>query len=275
MTGVVSGPVRTWSSAWRSPLWVSRIVFVVGAVSLLSAYLPGIAARTRLVNEVVPDSFPAAATTGGAAIGIVLIVLARGLRRGKARAWVVALLLTSLAGAIHLLRGLQVEQAFLCLLLVVQLLAARRNFTARPDPLSLRRVVSVLVLGPPLAMALGWLWLTLDRDGQVAGTSAWQRLVHAALGLLGVPGPVEFTSARGQAVVAVGLVVLGVSVVLLAIVTAMAPPGGPHRLTAEEDARLRGLLDEWGWVDSLGYFATRDDRAIVFSPTAVRRCPTA
>jgi lysyl-tRNA synthetase class 2 len=259
--------VRTWFSALRSPLWVSRIVFVVGAVSLLSAYLPGIAARTRLVNEVVPDSFPAAATTGGAAIGVVLIVLSRGLRRGKARAWTVALLLTSLAAAIHLLRGLQVEQAALCLLLDVQLLAARRSFTARPDPLSLRRVVSVLVLGPPLAVALGWLWLTLDRDGQVPGTTAAQRLAHAALGLLGIPGPVDFTSAGSQAVAAVGLVVLGVSVLLLAIVTTMAPPGGPHRLTAEEEARLRGLLDEWGWVDSLGYFATRDDRAVVFSPT--------
>ena len=89
--------MRTWLTALRSPLWVSRIVFVVGAVSLLSAYLPGIAARTRLVNQVVPDSFPAAATTGGAAIGVVLIVLSRGLRRSKARAWTVALLLTSLA----------------------------------------------------------------------------------------------------------------------------------------------------------------------------------
>ncbi|HEX2892959.1 MAG TPA: phosphatidylglycerol lysyltransferase domain-containing protein [Marmoricola sp.] len=259
--------MRTWLTALRSPLWVSRIVFVVGVVSLLSAYLPGIAARTRLVNEVVPDSFPAAATTGGAAIGVVLIVLSRGLRRSKARAWTVALLLTSLAAAIHLLRGLQVEQAVLCLLLDVQLLAARRNFRARPDPLSLRRVLTVVVAGPPLAVALGWLWLTLDHRGEVTGTTSSQRLAQAALGLLGIPGPVDFTSTRSQAVAAVGLVVLGVSVLLLAIVTMMAPPGGPHRLTPEEDQRLRALLERWGWVDSLGYFATRDDRAVVFSPT--------
>ncbi|GAA3684362.1 phosphatidylglycerol lysyltransferase domain-containing protein [Nocardioides ginsengisoli] len=251
----------------RSPLWVSRIVLLVGAVSLLSAYLPAIAVRTRLVHEVVPPSFPAAATTGGAAIGVLLILLSRGLRRGKARAWTVALLLTCLAGAIHVLRGLQVEQAALCGLFVVQLVAARKSFTARPDPLSLRRMLSVVTVGPVLAVGLGWLWLSLSRDGQAVGTSSGDRLAQAVLGLVGVSGPVTFTDPHAQVVAAVGLAVLGVAVVLLAVVVGLAPPDGPHPMTASEHTALRALLDEWGWVDSLGYFATRDDRAVVFSHT--------
>ncbi|MFL6062492.1 MAG: phosphatidylglycerol lysyltransferase domain-containing protein [Marmoricola sp.] len=259
--------MSTWFSSLRTPLWVSRVVFLVGAVSLASAYLPEIEARTRLVNELVPDSFPAAATTGGAAIGVLLIVLSRGLRRGKARAWWIALLLTSLATAIHLLRGLQAEQAFLCVLLIGLLLAARKNFTARPDPLSLQRVLAVVLVAPPAAIALGWIWLTIDSDGQASSTSGWDRVGQAALGLLGIPGPVDFTSTRSAAVAAVGLVVLGVGVVMLAIVTAMAPADGPHPITDEEDARVRAMLGEWGWVDSLAYFATRDDRSVVFSPT--------
>ncbi|RNL78246.1 phosphatidylglycerol lysyltransferase domain-containing protein [Nocardioides marmorisolisilvae] len=259
--------MSSWFSSLRSPLWVSRIVFVVGLVSLLSAYLPSIAVRTRLIDSMVPDAFPAAATTGGAAIGVVLLVLSRGLRRGKARAWTVALLLTSLAAAIHLLRGLQAEQAFLCILLIVLLVASRKNFTARPDPRSLRRVVAILVAGPLIGTALGWLWLAVDSDGQVPGTSSGDRLAQAALGLLGIPGPVDFTSTRSQAVVTVGLAVLGAAVLVLALVNAMVPSGGPHRLTPEEDEQLRDLLTEWGWVDSLSYFATRDDRSVVFSPT--------
>ncbi len=251
----------------RSPVWVSRIVFVVGLVSLLSAYLPGIAVRTRLIDEVVPAAFPAAATTGGAAIGVVLILLSRGLRRGKARAWTVALLLTSLATAIHVLRGLQAEQAFLCVLLIVLLLASRKNFTARPDPRSLRKVLGIVVVGPLIGTALGWLWLAVDSDGQVPGTGSGDRLAQAALGLLGIPGPVSFTSVRSETIVTVGLAILGAAIIVLALVNAMVPSGGPHRLTGEEDAELRALLAEWGWVDSLGYFATRDDRSIVFSPT--------
>jgi lysyl-tRNA synthetase class 2 len=259
--------VSTFFERLRSPLWVSRIVFVVGLISLLSAYLPSIAVRTRLVREIIPDSFPAAATTGGAAIGVLLLILSRGLRRGKFRAWVIALLLTVLATGIHLLRGLQAEQAFVCVLLIVLLLTARKNFNAKPDPLSLRRLAAVVTIAPPFAIALGWLWLTIDRDGEAAHTTGWDRLAQAALGLLGIPGPVSFTSDRSATVAAVGLVVLGVLLVLLAFVTAMAPSDGPHRLTAEEDERVRALLDEWGWVDSLSYFSTRDDRAVVFSPT--------
>ncbi|MCW2783728.1 MAG: hypothetical protein JWP74_245 [Marmoricola sp.] len=259
--------MSSWFTSLRSPLWVSRIVFVVGLVSLLSAYLPGIATRTRLIDEIVPAAYPAAATTGGAAIGVVLLVLSRGLRRGKSRAWLVALLLTSVAAAIHLLRDLQAEQAFLCLLLIVLLVASRKNFTARPDPRSLRKVMGILVLGPLIGTALGWLWLAVDSNGQVPGTSSGDRLAQAALGLLGIPGPVNFASSRSEAVVTVGLAVLGAAVLVLAVVNAMVPSGGPHRLTTEEDAELRSLLAEWGWVDSLGYFATRDDRSVVFSPT--------
>jgi lysyl-tRNA synthetase class 2 len=259
--------VSSWFTSLRSPLWVSRIVFVVGLVSLLSAYLPTIAVRTRLIDEIVPAAFPAAATTGGAAIGVVLLLLARGLRRGKARAWIVALLLTTLAAAIHVLRDLQAEQAFLCLLLIGLLLASRKNFTARPEPRSLRRVLGILVVGPLIGTALGWLWLLVDGNGQVHGTTSGDRLAQAALGLLGIPGPVQFTSDRSETVVTVGLAVLGAAVLVLAVVNAMAPSGGPHRLTSQEDAELRGLLAEWGWVDSLGYFATRDDRSVVFSAT--------
>ncbi|MFL6024937.1 MAG: phosphatidylglycerol lysyltransferase domain-containing protein, partial [Marmoricola sp.] len=118
-----------------------------------------------------------------------------------------------------------------------------------------------------IGTGLGWLWLAVDSDGQAPGTTGADRLAQAALGLLGIPGPVDFTSTRSEAIVTVGLAVLGAAVILLAVVNAMVPSGGPHRLTAEEDEKLRDLLEEWGWVDSLGYFATRDDRSIVFSPT--------
>ena len=45
--------------------------------------LPGFRDRTQLINQLVPDVFPAAATTGAAALGLVLILLSRALRRGK------------------------------------------------------------------------------------------------------------------------------------------------------------------------------------------------
>ena len=125
-------------AALRTPPWIARIVWIVGAASTITALAPPLHDRVRMVTEVVPPVFPTAATTGSAAIGVILMVLARTLRRGKFRAWVVAVVLVSTAMLLHLVRELDVEDAVVCLALLALLIAGRRNFTARPDPRSLR-----------------------------------------------------------------------------------------------------------------------------------------
>jgi lysyl-tRNA synthetase class 2 len=218
-----------------------------------------------MLYELVPAVFPAAATTGAAAAGLILIALSRALRRGKFRAWVLAVVLTATATLLHLLKGLDVEEGMLCLLITVLLLTARREFTARPDPRSLRLLLAVLVIGPVFATAAGFLWLTVDADGQASGTSPLARLTEAALGLIGIPGPLRFVSSGSEDASAVALVVLGAAVLLVAVLAAMRPAGGPHPLSADEAARLRTLLSTWGGLDSLGYFCLRDDRAALFA----------
>ncbi len=39
-----------------------------------------------------------------------------------------------------------------------------------------------------------------------------------------------------------------------------------NALTGEDESALRGLLELYGKNDSLGYFATRRDKAVVFAP---------
>ncbi|WP_300683405.1 phosphatidylglycerol lysyltransferase domain-containing protein [Nocardioides sp.] len=250
----------------KSPLWVGRIVFVVGLLTLTGAYVPGIASRTHLINQVVPDVFPEAATTGSAAIGLLLMLLAAALRRGKYRAWLVALILTFLAAALHLLHGLRIEPAVLNLAIAALLIASRPQFTARPDQRSTGRFLRVIIFGPLMATALGWLWLTVDGDS-VDGTTFWDRIWQSALGLIGIPGPITFTSSGAAHGSAVALAVLGGVVLILALVVAMQPSDGPHPLTAGEHVLVRRFLDSWGSVDSLAYFATRDDRSIITSPS--------
>ncbi len=259
-----------WTRLWRTirtPFWVARIVGLVGAVTLLSAVLPAFRGRTHLINQIVPAVFPAAATTGAAAVGLILVVLSRALRRGKFRAWLLATVLAALAAVLHLLKGLDVEEAALSVALLVLLLSARTGFTAKPDPRSLSRLVTVLLVGPVVATVLGWLWLAVDADGQAPGTSTPARVSQAFLGLVGISGPVHFVDPRDGARAAIALVVLGAAVLLVAILVALAPAGGPHRLDDEEESRLREMLARWGGIDSLSYFALRDDRSVIFSPS--------
>jgi lysyl-tRNA synthetase, class II len=254
-----------WWWALSTPGWIARIVAGVGAMTILSALLPALHGRVSVVTDVLPDYFPAAATTGALAAGTILILLSRALRRGKFRAWLLATVLTALTVVLHLVKGLDVEEAVITASLLALLISARRRFTARPDPRSLSRVLAVLLVGPALSTGLGWLWLALDADGQVAGTTQGDRFRQAFVGLFGLAGPVTFTNPTDADHAATGLLILGTALVGALILALLMPADGPHPLSPTETVRLHQLLADWGHVDSLSYFATRGDRSVVFS----------
>ncbi|MGI9156856.1 MAG: phosphatidylglycerol lysyltransferase domain-containing protein [Marmoricola sp.] len=251
--------------ALTTPAWLARIVGLVGLMTVASALLPPFRGRLHLVRDVLPDAFPAAATTGAAALGILLILLSRGLRRAKHRAWLLSVVLTAVTVVLHLVKGLDVEEAVVSAALLVLLVVGRHQFTARPDPRSPRKIVGVVVVGPLVATALGWVWLALDADGQAPGTTGWQRIGHAFLGLAGITGPVRFVDQGDADRAAIALVVLGAAVLVPLLFVALHPADGPHPLGDAEQDQVRGLLDRWGAVDSLSYFALRGDRSVLFS----------
>jgi lysyl-tRNA synthetase class 2 len=242
-------------------------VWLVGVVSLVSAASPAFHDRARVVAEIVPPLFPAAATTGTLAAGVVLMLLAKGLRRGKFRAWLLATVLTAFATVAHVVKGLDVEEATLTATVFLLLVASRHRFRALPDPRSPRRILALVGLGVPLATLLGFVWISADLDGLSPGSTPVSRLTEAFLGLMGVAGPVSFVSGEAAERTSVGLAVLGAALVLLVVVVALQPAVGPHRLDLAERDDVRLLLDRWGAVDSLSWFALRDDRAVIFSPS--------
>lgn len=257
-----------WGTVWQaltSPRWLARIVGLVGVMTVVSALLPEFRDRLHLVLDVLPAVFPAAATTGSLALGIMLVLLSRALRRAKRRAWAMAVVVTSATVVLHLVKGLDFEEATVALALLVLLVAGRRHFTARPDPRSVRRVVSVVVAGPVIATALGWAWLALDARGEEPGTSTGRRIVHSFVGLFGITGPVRFESEVSGDRAAVALVVLGAAVLIPLLFVALQPADGPHALDPEQQVAVRAVLERWGAVDSLSYFATREDRSVLFS----------
>ncbi len=258
---------RRWADKLRTPSTIARLVWLVGALSLVSAASPAIHARTRVLAEIVPAVFPAAASTGTLAAGVVLMLLANGLRRGKYRAWLLATILTAFATAAHLVKGLDVEEATFTASVFLLLLAARHRFQALPDPRSPRRILTLVVLGVPLATLLGFVWISTDLDDLAPGSTAVSRLTEAFFGLAGISGPVTFVSPGAAARTSIALAVLGAALLLVLVLVALQPAAGPHRLDDTERKDVRGLLDQWGAVDSLSWFALREDRAVIFSPS--------
>jgi lysyl-tRNA synthetase class 2 len=97
--------------------------------------------------------------------------------------------------------------------------------------------------------------------------TAGQRWAQAALGLIGISGPVRFRTVDAAEDAAIALVVIGTACLLAVLAVALRQPGGAHPLRPDEERRLRALLAQQEDADSLSYLALRRDRSVLFSPT--------
>jgi lysyl-tRNA synthetase class 2 len=95
--------------------------------------------------------------------------------------------------------------------------------------------------------------------------SLWERFSESILALIGVSGPITFHIAvLDNAVTTIGLL-FGVGALAIGgyfLLRSAEPTPG---LSQDEEHRIRVFLDKHGHRDSLGYFALRRDKSIVFS----------
>ncbi|MGR6923718.1 phosphatidylglycerol lysyltransferase domain-containing protein [[Actinomadura] parvosata] len=217
-------------------------------------------------SGVLPGIVTTVARASSLVVGIMLVMIAHALRRGKVRAWravVVLLPVSAAVGAVHH----HPASALTGLLLLAGLVAGRREFTALPDPRSRWRALTNLAVLGALDVGLGYLILSL-RPRAVAGhPGVADRLEHVLLGLAGVEGPVTFTSERVSDLVYFSLLALGTLTAVTTLYLALRPERPNAVLSADDERKLRGLLDRHGERDSLGYFALRRDKSVLFSPS--------
>ena len=109
--------------------------------------------------------------------------------------------------------------------------------------------------------------MTVDPDDVLGSPSPGRMLAQVWLGFLGVPGSIRFTSPLAAGRITTTLLLLGIAVAALTLTAALRPAGGPHPIRPEEADQVRGLLAAPGCQDSLGYFALREDKSVVFSPS--------
>ncbi len=101
-----------------------------GLINLVSALTPPMAERLRWLRAVVPLAVPEVAAALAALSGLGLLLLARGVRRGQRRAWGVSLAVLVASACFHLVKGVDVEEAVVALVVAGYLLAHGRAFPA-------------------------------------------------------------------------------------------------------------------------------------------------
>ncbi|MFG2309314.1 bifunctional lysylphosphatidylglycerol synthetase/lysine--tRNA ligase LysX [Streptomyces sp. NPDC048566] len=203
------------------------------------------------------------------AYAVFLFLLAAATAARKKIAWwlvVVYLGLLVLADLLGVAAGLyaqSVPSLVVCGLLLALLIVARREFYADSRRGAVRRALLVLVAGLAVAILVGWGLVELF-PGTLPHS---QRLVWAVNRVLG--GLVSAGSFDGRPPRWL-FFVLGLFGAL-ALLNAAAALFRSQRMVAalhgDEEARIRALLRAYGADDSLGYFATRRDKAVVFSPS--------
>ncbi|MDF3301689.1 bifunctional lysylphosphatidylglycerol synthetase/lysine--tRNA ligase LysX [Streptomyces tropicalis] len=264
-----SGPARPPGHRLLSRVPEAVAVFF-GALGLLCVLLDLVPPLRVLLRPVVHVLelllVPVSANLAYAAF-LFLLAAATGARK-KVAWWlvVVYLGLVILSDALGLAAGEYGESLpslVVCILALVLLVAARDEFDAASRRGAVWRALAVLAVGLAAAILAGWGLVALFPGTLPEG----QHLAWAADRVCG--GLVDGRAFSGRPPRAVSFLcgLFGA----LALLNAAAALFRSQRLEAalhdDEEARIRALLGAYGEEDSLGYFATRRDKAVVFSPS--------
>ena len=249
------------------PLLVGRACALVGLLDIAAGVFPRFRhSRMHALAEVLPGSFGPFAAALSLSAGVLLLLLAHGLKRRKRRAWRAAVALLPVGAVAQFGYRHSILGVLISLALLAPLLRHRDQFAALPDPRSRWRALANFVLMGAGSLALGLLVVNAHPHRMIGAPSLADRITHVLYGLFGVEGPVDYAGNTSWTV-AFSLGALGLLTAVTTIYLAFRPEHPAARLTEEDESRLRALLARHGGRDSLGHFALRRDKAVVFSPS--------
>jgi lysyl-tRNA synthetase class 2 len=255
----------------QSPSWIPAAAAAasvgIGLVDIISAVTPEFGERLRTLRSYVPDVLPHAASSATVVVGVLLILVGHGLVRRKRRAWTAMLVLLAASIALNLAKGLDYEEAVVAAAVLAAALPLRGFFYAAGDPRTRWRSLGAFVALIVTSFAIGFGLIAAHHDRIVGSPSLWDYLRHIALGLVDINGPIRFSRPGAADQVSDILLGLGVLVGATTIYLLMRPAEPPGRLDPESEGRVRELLERHGGRDSLGYFALRRDKSVIFSPS--------
>ena len=228
-------------------------IATAGVVNVVSATTPPIHDRLLALRSLMPMGVPKAANALVVLAGIGLLMIGRGLRRGQRRAWWIAFALLATSTLLHLLKGVDVEEASLAAAAVGYLVARRRAFTAPADPTSMPRALAVVGFGGAIAVTTATLFLVFGPD-HLALAEALPAVAARLIGLTSVRVPAEVEGFLFPALTATGAVIAAT-----AAWVAFRPLLSRHDKSALPPDRAFEIVRQWGG-GTLDYFALRADK---------------
>lgn len=269
------GGDRSTARSRRAAAFAVWYLRAVTFINLLSAVWVSLGQNLHRHN--VDDYFTPYLLTAGFASGVFTLFLAITMRRRKRAAWILNLVLGGLfllllTLAIAVDAGVRAHaQNWVSLTLsaafVGALLLGRREFYAIGDR-SNPRLAAAVAVGGLLVTSLVAALLVTATNTATAGSTFLERWRYGLMRLVSLAdADTRFADIAPPHWVDVVINVLSTLLLLAVLYAAFRSRRTVDPLTEDDEERLRALLLRHGDRDSLGYFALRREKSVVWSPT--------
>ncbi|NBE55867.1 bifunctional lysylphosphatidylglycerol synthetase/lysine--tRNA ligase LysX [Streptomyces boluensis] len=271
---IADAPPKERGGGPRGDAWLSRVpdafatfFGLVGGYCVLIAVIAPLRRLLRPVTHALDTAtVPVSANLANA---VFLFLLAAACASRKTIAWRVVVAYLSV---LIILDGLTIAfgevgealpSAIVCGLALIVLVLAHREFYADARRGAFLRALAALLVGLLISFLAGWGLVELFPGTLEKG----QRLLWAITRVCGgIVAPGHFDGSPPRSVhFLLGL--FGALTLLYAAYTLFRSQRMDAALHGDEESRIRALLGAYGAQDSLGYFATRRDKAVVFAPS--------
>jgi phosphatidylglycerol lysyltransferase len=242
---------------------LAGLVALMGITNISSALLVHQIIRNRVLHTLLPIEVISAGRSLTMIAGFSLLIVAWGLMRGKRVAWMLTLGLLGASALLHMIKGLDWEEALGAIALGGVLLVQRRHFVCRSDPPTLRRAPLFLAGGVVAIVVYGLVGFWLLRAFQPVTLSL--ALQELAAQMLWSDGPyAPFVHGRAAWFLD-SLSLLSLTLVSGTLLLLLRPVL-PHSTSACDRARADALLRRYA-TSSLAPFARESDKLLYFGET--------
>lgn len=114
-------------------IFLAILVFGIGVINIISAVSPSLPERIRILRKILPILLIHGSRHVIVLAGFLLILVARGIVRRKKMAWNLAFVLVILSIILHVMKGLDLEEATIALLVIYVMVLLRPRFKAGSD----------------------------------------------------------------------------------------------------------------------------------------------
>ena len=166
---------RIGSPASRlAPHFLAATTFVVGAILVVSGAMPAFIDRLQILHVAVPLWAVEVSHFLTSVAGLVLLFAAHGLYHRLDGAWWLALCMTLLSIPFSLIKGLAVVAPSVSIILLIGLVAGRRQFSRRASLLSQPLALSWFIAIGCVMAAMVWVLFFAFRNVEYAHELWWQ-----------------------------------------------------------------------------------------------------